>query len=95
MQELTAALDAHRATLDLGPRRLASRRGRARADFVVEHGEHGLRALGGRREAARLLATQPPGDDIPALVAALEQVAGVGNAGGVARTAPARAIMEP
>jgi LAO/AO transport system kinase len=76
MDELVDALDAHRATLDLPARRLASRRASALADFIVEHGEHGLRALGGRREAGRLLAAQAPGADIPALVAALGAHAG-------------------
>jgi LAO/AO transport system kinase len=75
MAELTQALDAHRAALDLPARRLASRRASALADFVVEHGERGLRALGGRREAGRLLAAQDPGTDIPTLVATLEAAA--------------------
>ena len=44
----------------------------ALADFAAEHGERGLRALGGRRAAERLLAEQDPGADVPALVAALE-----------------------
>lgn len=75
MAELTQALDAHHATLDLPARRLASRRASALADFVVEHGERGLRAVGGRRDATRLLAGRPEGDDIPTLVAALEGAA--------------------
>ncbi len=73
--ELVAALDAHRAGLDLGARRLASRRASALADFLVEHGEQGLRALGGRRTALRFLAEQDAGLDVPALVAVLEQEA--------------------
>ena len=55
-EELADALDAHRARLDLPARRLAARRASALADFTVEHGERGLRALGGRRAAAKLLA---------------------------------------
>jgi LAO/AO transport system kinase len=73
--ELVAALDAHRARLDLGARRLGARRASALADYVAEHGARGLRALGGRRDAQRFLATQDAGADVPALVAALEQQA--------------------
>jgi LAO/AO transport system kinase len=47
----------------------------ALADFVAEHGERGLRALGGRREAERWLADQDPGLDVPGLLAALERQA--------------------
>jgi GTPase len=72
VDDLVAALDAHRERLDLGARRLAARRASALADFAVEHGERGLRALGGRRAAERALADADPGADVPALVAALE-----------------------
>ena len=41
-----------------------------------EHGESGLRALGGRRAAEQLLAMQDPKLDTSALVAALERHAG-------------------
>jgi LAO/AO transport system kinase len=73
IDELVAALDAHRARLDLPARRLAARRASALADFAAEHGERGLRALGGRRAAERALAETDPGADVPALVAALEE----------------------
>ena len=77
IDELVAALDAHRARLDLPARRLAARRLSALADFAAEHGERGLRALGGRRAAERALADADAGADVPALVAALEgQAAG-------------------
>jgi LAO/AO transport system kinase len=72
IDELVEALDAHRASGDLDARRLAARRAHAVADFVAEHGERGLRALGGRREAQRWVERQPPGLDVPALVGALE-----------------------
>jgi LAO/AO transport system kinase len=72
-EELVAALDAHRAHLDVGARRLAARRASALADFVAEHGDRGLRALGGRRAAGRLLAGQDAALDVPALTRALEQ----------------------
>ena len=73
IDELVAALDAHRAGLDLPATRTRSRRLGALADFVAEHGERGLRALGGRREAERLLAEQPAGAAEPALVRVLEE----------------------
>ena len=69
---LADALAAHRAGADIGARRLAARRHSALADFHAEHGERGLRALGGRRAALRWLAEQEPGADVPALVQALE-----------------------
>jgi LAO/AO transport system kinase len=72
VDELVAALDAHRASLDVGARRTAARRAGALADFVVEHGEHGMRALGGRRAATKLLAGTDPAADEPTLVATLE-----------------------
>jgi LAO/AO transport system kinase len=72
VDELVAALDAHRDRLDVTQRRLAARRASALADFVAEHGERGLRALGGRRAALRALEQQDPGADVPALLAALE-----------------------
>jgi LAO/AO transport system kinase len=70
--ELVVALDDHRAGLDLEARRLHARRMHALADFTAEHGERGLRALGGRREAERWLAEQDPGLDVPSLQRALE-----------------------
>ena len=76
VDELIAALDAHRAGLDLAATRVRTRRLGALADFVAEHGASGLRDLGGRREAERYLAEQPADADEPALVAALEARAG-------------------
>ena len=66
------ALDRHRAELDLPARRLATRRASALTDFALEHGESGLRAIGGRRAALQLLAGQDAGLDVVALVRALE-----------------------
>lgn len=71
--DLAAALDEHRARLDVPARRLAARRSSALADFVAEHGERGLRALGGRRSALKLLEEQDAGLDVPALTRALER----------------------
>jgi LAO/AO transport system kinase len=72
IEELLDALAEHREALDLGARRLTARRAGALNDFALEHGEQGLRALGGRAAAERLLAGQDPGLDGPALVRALE-----------------------
>jgi LAO/AO transport system kinase len=72
VDDLVAALDAHRARVDLGARRVRARRSGALADFLVEHGERGLRAVGGRRAASKLLAEADPAADEPSLVAVLE-----------------------
>jgi LAO/AO transport system kinase len=76
IEELVEALDAHRAGLDLRARRVRSRRMHALADFVAEHGDRGLRALGGRREAERWLADQPPELDVARLTHRLQERAG-------------------
>jgi LAO/AO transport system kinase len=73
IDELVAALDEHRSRIDLPARRLRARRAHALADFVAEHGDRGLRALGGRREAERWLEDQDPGLDVAALTRALEE----------------------
>jgi LAO/AO transport system kinase len=70
---LADALDAHRARLDLPARRLRARRLHALADFATEHGDRGLRSLGGRRAAERWLGEQDPALDVPTLLAALER----------------------
>ncbi|HEY3960828.1 MAG TPA: ArgK protein [Solirubrobacteraceae bacterium] len=73
IDELIAAFDAHLASIDLGARRLRARRANALSDYVHEHGDRGLRALGGRRAAERLLEAQDTALDTAALVTALEQ----------------------
>jgi LAO/AO transport system kinase len=73
IEELLAALDEHRAAGEVGARRLRARRANALADFAHEHGERGVRALGGRRAAELLLSEQPPSLDTAALLATLEQ----------------------
>ena len=70
--ELVAALDAHRAALDLAAQRSRARRMSALSEFAAEHGERGLRAIGGRRAAQRMLSAFDRGLEVPALVAALE-----------------------
>jgi LAO/AO transport system kinase len=76
IDELMQALESHRQGLDLAQRRLRARRMHALADFSAEHGNRGLRALGGRREAERWLAEQDRGLDVPALTRALERLGG-------------------
>jgi GTPase len=71
--ELADALAAHREEIDLPARRLRSRRMTALRELVAEHGESALRALGGRRDAERLLAVQDPDLDVLELVAALRR----------------------
>lgn len=72
IDELVEALEHHRAGLDLPARRLRARRMHALADYGAEHGDRGLRELGGRRAAERWLAEQNPALDVPALRRALE-----------------------
>jgi LAO/AO transport system kinase len=73
VHELIAALDAHRASLDLAHTRLRARRAAALADFVSEYGESGLRALGGRRAARAFLDEQDASSDGPTLLRLLEE----------------------
>jgi len=73
VDELVAAIDAHRKTLDVPARRLRARRRTALDAFGAEHGERALRALGGRRATERWLSEQDPGLDVGALEAALEE----------------------
>jgi LAO/AO transport system kinase len=54
--------------------RVRARRAGALSDFVAEHGEQGLRALGGRRAAERFLAEQEPEVPEPELVRRLEDL---------------------
>jgi LAO/AO transport system kinase len=77
IDELVAALDQHRDSLDLPARRADARRAGALADFAAEHGERGMRALGGRRATLRLLAGQPPERDVASLLDLLEERAHV------------------
>jgi LAO/AO transport system kinase len=73
VQELASALEEHRAGVDIAARRLRSRRAAALSEFVAEHGEGGLRALGGRAGAEQTLDAQDAGLEVPALVAVLER----------------------
>jgi LAO/AO transport system kinase len=75
IDELVEALDAHRAGVDLGERRVRSRRMHALADYAAEHGDRGMRALGGRRAAEQWLSQQDGRLDVAALRHALEEKA--------------------
>ncbi len=77
VDELIDALDGHRARVDLSDRRTHARRAGALAEFTREHGQSGLRRLGGRRGAGRWLAEQATGLEGPALLDALEKRSGV------------------
>jgi LAO/AO transport system kinase len=72
VEQLADALRSHREGLDVGARRVRSRRASALREFVAERGERALRALGGRREAERIVAAQDEGADVNALITALE-----------------------
>jgi LAO/AO transport system kinase len=77
IEELREALAQHRRELceasgaELEGRRVRARRAGALTDFVLEHGQRGLRALGGRHAAERWLAAQDPRLDEAALAGAL------------------------
>jgi LAO/AO transport system kinase len=73
IDELVQALDAHREGLDLAARRTRARRLGALADYLAEHGERGLRTLGGRRAAQAFLEQQDAALPEPALMRALEE----------------------
>jgi LAO/AO transport system kinase len=79
VEELLDGLGEHRRELGeeggrpLAERRLRARRAGALTDFAAEHGQRGLRALGGRRASERWLAVQDPALDEAALVALLER----------------------
>jgi LAO/AO transport system kinase len=78
IEELLDGLQAHWSELGeddaraLAERRLRARRAGALTAFAVEHGERGLRALGGRRTAERWLTEQDAKLDEVALMGLLE-----------------------
>ena len=75
VDRLAAALDEHRASIDVAAARRRSRQLAAIADFAAENGEGALRALGGRRAAERLLADEDPGLTTAELTERLERAA--------------------
>jgi LAO/AO transport system kinase len=72
IDDLADALAAHRDQADVGASRVRARRLAALAEFTLEHGESAVRALGGRREAEKMLAEQDPGLPVSELVRRLE-----------------------
>jgi len=76
IDELAQSLEEHRAAGALEQRRVRARRAGALDEFAREHGERGMRALGGRTAGERLLSTQASDLDTAALVRALEGQAG-------------------
>jgi LAO/AO transport system kinase len=72
LPELVDALAGHRERIDLTERRLQARRASALREFTAEHGEGALRALGGRREAVRLLEATDPAADVATLIETLK-----------------------
>jgi LAO/AO transport system kinase len=70
--ELADALAEHQERIDLAERRLRARRAAAVREFTAEHGEGALRALGGRREAERLLEATDPTADVSTLIETLK-----------------------
>jgi LAO/AO transport system kinase len=75
IDELVDALDEHRTSIDIPARRSRARRAGALLDFAAEHGDRGLRALGGRHAAERVLEREDAGLDSQALVRLLERAA--------------------
>jgi GTPase len=75
IDQLVEALDAHRTTTELAATRRRARHLAALADFTVEHGEQALRALGGRRAAEALLASEDPSLSTAELTERLELLA--------------------
>jgi GTPase len=75
IEELLAGLSAHREAIDLIARRHDARRAQALDEFASEHGELGVRALGGRRQARRALEQLDPELDIRTLSRELHRLA--------------------
>jgi LAO/AO transport system kinase len=75
IEELVGALEEHRASIDIPARRSRARRAGALLDFAAEHGDRGMRALGGRHAAERVLEREDAGLDSQALVSLLERAA--------------------
>jgi LAO/AO transport system kinase len=72
VEELVDALDAHRRSLDVEAARARMRRLAALSAFAAEHGERGLREVGGRRAAEQRLGAEEAGATVPELLAVLE-----------------------
>ncbi|WP_320669669.1 ArgK/MeaB family GTPase [Patulibacter defluvii] len=75
--QLIEVLDGHRERIDVAATRREARRRTAIDDFRAEHGERGLRAIGGRQAALRALAETRDDLAVPNLVQQLERAAGL------------------
>ena len=73
IEQLIEALDSHRASIDVDAARARMRRLAAVSAFAAEFGERGLRAVGGRRAAEKVLGEEAAGLTVPQLVERLER----------------------
>ncbi len=73
IDELVAALDAHREATDVAASRMRARRLAALSEFTLEHGESAVRALGGRRAVEKLLGSLDGSLPVADMIAALEK----------------------
>jgi GTPase len=78
IDQLLAALGHHRGQIDLSATRARTRRAAALDQFALEHGERGLREIGGRSAALARLQQMDARLDVSALSAALEAQLGAG-----------------
>jgi GTPase len=73
IDDLAEAIESHRDGLDVAAARTRARRLSAIREFTSERGERALRAVGGRREAERLLADKDPATEVSELIAMLDR----------------------
>jgi LAO/AO transport system kinase len=78
IDQLVAAIDAHRDGLDIEVSRRRARQLAAIAEFTAEHGERALRALGGRRAAVGLLQGARPDATTAELIEQLAKTTSTG-----------------
>ena len=78
INDLAEAIGAHRDGLDVAAARSRARRLSAIREFTAERGERALRAVGGRREAERLLEDEDPATEVSELIAVLDRRAAEG-----------------
>jgi LAO/AO transport system kinase len=78
IDDLLEAIQSHRDALDVAAARTRARRLSAVREFTSEGGEGALRAVGGRREAERLLEGKDPATEVSELIAVLDRRAAEG-----------------
>ncbi|MFY9470243.1 MAG: GTP-binding protein [Solirubrobacterales bacterium] len=76
VDQLIDSIEQHFSAVDLAAHRANARRFAALDSFVHEHGDRGLRALGGRREALKALTAMPGSLGHRELVNRLEKLSG-------------------